>query len=558
MTRASAAALRRRARQVRERRNLRHGTPSLSGAPAAGSIADDAGPLPRGRFVNPIAEGADPYVVRDGASYLWCFSDGDRGVSVARSDDLTAVGERTVVWTAPAHGPCSEQIWAPELHHLDGRWHIYLAGSDGDNRHHRAFVLVADGPDPFGPYTLHGPLATGDRPDADRWAIDMTVLEHGGRRYALWSGWEGLAEEAQHLYLAPMASPTRLAGPRVLISDSRDFEWERVPEPPGHPATIDEAPQVLRRGERTFVLFSASSALTASYAMGVLELVGDDPLDPAAWRKHPRPVLAPTPSAPGVGHGLVIKDGDGAPWLVFHAKIGDDVSFRRGIHVQPAAWTTDGFPDFGAPAPRYRSLLAPASLPAHTEPAYLDLDLDPAGLLHLADYYGHHQLVSVDSTGLRLGRVPRAPVNAYRSAEKLVVRTTADQPGPVEVVVDVTLPRSGSFGVLLRVTGAAVGVDALRGYHLGYDARGRSLLVDRFDGDRRVRLAALAVPGGPRGGAIRLVADAAGADLSIRLDAHPATVLRVRDEVHPSGAVGLRVARFEATVRRLRLTAGEQ
>src|SRR3954453_6601269 len=160
-------------------------------APPEGPRTGRGAPLGPGLFVNPIAEGADPYVVRDGDHYLWCQSDGDVGIAVWRSERLTSLGERHVVWRAPERGPWSRQVWAPELLRLDGRWHIYFASSDGRNENHLAYVLVADGEDPLGPYTLHGPFNTGDGEGGtadNAWAIDMTVLEHDGRRYAVWSG----------------------------------------------------------------------------------------------------------------------------------------------------------------------------------------------------------------------------------------------------------------------------------------------------------------------------------------------------------------------------------
>ncbi len=125
-----------------------------------------------------------------------------------------------MVWTAPKSGPYSKEVWAPEIHLLDGRWHIYVAASDGDNANHLAYVLLSRDEDPLSPYTLHGPLPTGDGEDGKSpniWAIDMTVLEHEGKRYALWSGWDAPGTDRQFLYIAPMKSPIELAGPRVLI-----------------------------------------------------------------------------------------------------------------------------------------------------------------------------------------------------------------------------------------------------------------------------------------------------------------------------------------------------
>ena len=105
-------------------------------------------------FTNPIAEGADPWVVRHGAHYYWCSSDGNRGIAIGRSDRLTGLGEKFTVWRAPDTGPHSREIWAPELHHLDGRWYVYVGASDGKNKNHRTIVLESTADDPLSPFTF--------------------------------------------------------------------------------------------------------------------------------------------------------------------------------------------------------------------------------------------------------------------------------------------------------------------------------------------------------------------------------------------------------------------
>jgi GH43 family beta-xylosidase len=73
----------------------------------------------------------------------------------------------------------SREVWAPELHHLDDHWYVYFAASNGENRNHKLWALQSASDDPLGPYTLHGPLYTGDDPGltaSNCWAIDPTIL----------------------------------------------------------------------------------------------------------------------------------------------------------------------------------------------------------------------------------------------------------------------------------------------------------------------------------------------------------------------------------------------
>lgn len=52
-------------------------------------------------------------------------------LAIRRADSLEDLGnaEEVVVWRKPDTGPMSQLIWAPELHHIDGKWYIYFAAT---------------------------------------------------------------------------------------------------------------------------------------------------------------------------------------------------------------------------------------------------------------------------------------------------------------------------------------------------------------------------------------------------------------------------------------------
>jgi GH43 family beta-xylosidase len=162
----------------------------------------------------------------------------------------------------------------------------------------------------------------------------MTVLQHEGRLYAVWSGWEG-ADDAfpQHLYIAPMADPVTLSGERVRIS-SPEHDWEmRI-------APLNEGPQVVRndRDGKLFIAFSADASWTQEYKMGLLEWTGGDLLDPSAWKKLSRPIFT------GGGHGCFI-DVDGAGHFVYHRKLSADPGWAdREVLSEPFTWDANGYP----------------------------------------------------------------------------------------------------------------------------------------------------------------------------------------------------------------------
>jgi len=325
---------------------------AISIRPVAPDAAIEPRPALKRTFANPIAPGADPCVVWHEGFYYWCASENDAAVVVCRSERLTIPGEKIVVWSAPSCGPHRGEIWAPELHRLDGKWYIYVAASNGCNASHRMIVLEGREEVPTGEFHFKAELYTGDdivSHQQNRWAIDGTILEHGGRRYFLWSGWESDDDE-QWLYIAAMENPWTIATARVRLCANDDFLWERMDETASSRG-LNEAPQVLTRKGRVFVVYSASASWKTTYKLGLLELMpGGDPLDPSSWRKRADPVFQSTRETWGVGHCGFTRSPDGAEdWLVYHAKLQRTPNWKRAVHVQRFSWDDCGAPILGEP-----------------------------------------------------------------------------------------------------------------------------------------------------------------------------------------------------------------
>ncbi len=508
------------------------------------------------QFVNPIAEGADPWVIRDpnAERYLWCFSDGNRGIAIHTSDSLTSLGEKHIVWQAPAEGPYSKEIWAPELHYLDGHWHIYLAASDGKNENHLAYVLRSEGQDPLGPYQLHGPLATGEGADGrspNVWAIDMTVLEHQGRRYALWSGWDAPGTDRQYLYIAPMKSPVELAGPRIRICDNADYPWERT-EPGERGRGLNEAPQVLKHGNRTFVTYSCGASWLPSYKLGLLELVGNDPLDPASWNKRRRPWFESTEETYGVGHSCFVRSPDGSQWWhVYHAKRDRNPGWRRAVFVQPMDFGPRGMPRLGKPVAAGEVLTRPAGEVVKPLPLPHQSSLGRDAGLSDWSYYGHHQFFQASDDGVHLGKVPQHPINDYRSGEKLVLQASLPSDFSAEVTIDF-LGDAGAndAGLVFRTSGPSIGYDAHRGYFAGLIPRTGIVIFGAMDGERWTEIARAPVKIDatiPQ----RFGVTSIGDRITISLAGKP--VFTTTESTYASGTLGLRVVNAHAKFSDLKI-----
>lgn len=301
-------------------------------------------------FINPVGDGQDPWTIKIDQKYYTISSTG-RALVVTESKYMTRIEKSVVVWNAPASGWNAESVWAPELHFLDHKWYIYYAaGAVGGAPfiHQRSGVLEADSP--FGPYVDKGILIAGDDPNdasANVWAIDVTILEHLGKRYAIWSGWDkqvGTDQTPQHTYIAPMTNPWTF-GKRTKLSGA-EASWEL-----GEAFGLQEGHAVLKHGSDVYIVYSTRGSWTLHYKLGLLRLkhAQSDLEDPGSWEKI-GPVFQGTSKVYGVGHCSFTKSPDGQEdWIVYHSKKFAAPGWERDVRMQKFVFGPDGIPVFGEP-----------------------------------------------------------------------------------------------------------------------------------------------------------------------------------------------------------------
>lgn len=327
----------------------------------AGTLAAGAAPvLARGtktpRIANPLVrQRADAQVFRH--SDGWYYMTG----SVPEYDRLVLRRSRTlagltsaaeaILWRHKASGPMSGFLWAPELHHIDGRWIMYFAagpsGGGEDVFRIRTYAVVCDGQNPMtGKWSVLGQLET----PWDSFNLDSTSFVHRGTRYLAWAQREPGIETNSNLYIAPLKTPLTLAAKPARLSIP-ELPWEI------RGFKVNEAPALLAHAGRLFLTYSAS-ATDARYCLGMLTARDDaDIMDPAAWTKSPVPVMSTSPAHRiyGPGHNSFTVDERGRDMIVFHArdyeKIEGDPLFdpNRHTRVQPVRYTPDGTPLFDPP-----------------------------------------------------------------------------------------------------------------------------------------------------------------------------------------------------------------
>jgi len=308
-------------------------------------------------FANPLYGGQDPFVCKgpDGMYYGVAESCDSRQIEVFCSPRLTDRGIRRIAFTAFESGPCSHDLWAPEIWYLRGKWYIYFAGASGAGMAnwstHRMYVLEAE--QPMGPYRFLGELDLGEH-----MSIDGTVLElpSGELIFVYMRKHEG----ENTLFMAPMSDPAHISGKPVLLSKP-DYPWE---------ADINEGAFPIVRNGQVYLMYSANAAHLPQYCIALLHCLDpNDALNPKVWVKEQRPILVGTEDVIGPGHACIVPSPDGSEdYLVFHSKFDRTDTLPEGwnrvVNILRLKWDSFQRPIF-EPLPRRGEL---RRLPAGEKP----------------------------------------------------------------------------------------------------------------------------------------------------------------------------------------------
>ncbi|KAA6344787.1 Extracellular exo-alpha-(1-_5)-L-arabinofuranosidase [termite gut metagenome] len=325
-------------------------------------------------FTNPLGDIPDPWITKYQNAYYLCKAQGDNQVNISSSTKLTLLSGTTTVWRAPSDAGAVKpwnvsHLWAPELHYIEGSWYIYYTAgrphAELNRYNQRSGVLRSKTTDPFGQWEDMGMLYTGDSysegivPTVENTysGIDLTTVMIDGQRYAVWSGTPTEADADQAIYIARMSNPYTISSNRVRITTA-DQPWELFTR------GIQEGPAILKRGSKTFIVYSCNGSWTKYYRLGyiVLENPSLDPMVVGNWKKSANqvfyrcddtlPGVTGVDGVNGVGHCSFTTSPDGTEdWIVYHVKKRNDATYESGrsTFVQRFTWNADDTPNFGYP-----------------------------------------------------------------------------------------------------------------------------------------------------------------------------------------------------------------
>ncbi|KAL2150558.1 hypothetical protein VTH82DRAFT_7121 [Thermothelomyces myriococcoides] len=302
-----------------------------------------------------IEQRADPHINKhtDGWYYFTATVPEYDRIVLRRAQSIQALQDaaETTIWRRKPYGVGSGQVWAPELHYIDGKWYIYVALGVANEWRIRAAVLEGTGDNPLTASWVEKGLI---RTNWDTFSLDASTFVANGTRYLIWAQQEpSRPDENSSIMIAPLENPWTIRGTAVAISRPT-LAWERI----GY--KVNEGPYVIQRNGKIFLTYSAS-ATDANYCMGLLTAEeGSDLLDPASWSKSQEPILTSNEKTNqwGPGHNSFTVSEDGlSDILVYHDRGYRDIQGdplndpNRRTRVQKLYWKEDGTPDFGVPVP---------------------------------------------------------------------------------------------------------------------------------------------------------------------------------------------------------------
>lgn len=308
-------------------------------------------------YNNPLVEQrADPWVYKhiDGYYYFTASVPEYDRIEIRRSATLEGLrdAQSIVAWRKYETGMLSANIWAPEIHFIQGKWYIYFAAARTTETKeglfdHRMYVLENESANPLeGEWVEKGQVRTA----WETFALDATTFEHQGSLYYVWAQKDPEIEGNSNLYISAMSNPWTLSGKQVMIS-TPEYPWEVIG------FKVNEGAAVLKRNGRIFISYSAS-ATDHNYCMGLLSAdESSDLLDPQSWTKSPEPVFQTNEETGqfGPGHNSFTVSEDGQDVLIYHARNYKEITGdplydpNRHTRAQVFGWNEDGTPIFGVP-----------------------------------------------------------------------------------------------------------------------------------------------------------------------------------------------------------------
>jgi GH43 family beta-xylosidase len=301
-----------------------------------------------------IANRADPHVLRytlanGQKTWLYIATDdaGQDEFFIRRSDTIggiSSASDNRILGPGLSGNSVNAQLWAPELHVVDGDLYILFAANAQSTNWWAGVqsytMRLKPGGDPLVRADWEAPQRVVDQAGqplttyGQGITLDMTHFEDAGTDYVMWS--ERVVAPSTGPAVLKIAKITpKASGAWQLASDRStvafpDKGWSTNTTP------VVEGPFVIQRDGKVMITFSGSG-VDWTYGVGLLTAAsGANLLDPAAWNLRNSTIWSYEGAFAnnwGPGHNSYTYDDDGNLLNVFHAKATQNGSRDSGIRM---------------------------------------------------------------------------------------------------------------------------------------------------------------------------------------------------------------------------------
>ena len=263
----------------------------------------------------------DPYIlVDDGVYYMYGTGhESDTGIVVYKSDNL-------VDWAGPAGAVNGFALhkedvygerwfWAPEVYRIGDLYYMFFSVEE--------HMAIATSHSPLGPFTQQEKDVL-----ADFKAIDHSLfVDEDGTHYLYFAKFE----EGLETWGAEIEEDFSAIRPETMERMiSRSQEWEKSPKYPV--GIVNEGAQVIRYGDKYYMLYSANHYASQDYGIGLA--YADHPMGP--WTKDDKnPILQNPGDLVGTGHSMLFEGTDGRLYMTYHAHFDQENVHPRIAYINP-------------------------------------------------------------------------------------------------------------------------------------------------------------------------------------------------------------------------------
>jgi GH43 family beta-xylosidase len=266
----------------------------------------------------------DPWIIAANDRFFFTFTCGNRvelWASQHLEDFRHPQTQKSTIWKPQKDAPWSCDVWAPEIHLINGTWYVYFCAAQPGkgNASHRTLLLRSSNPDPMDPAGWHfvGPI----KGLPDHWHIDATVFQLGYDLYCCYSGWPlgDHSDTQQDLFVIKLRSPEEAIPDTLTCISHASLPWER---PEGGRRGVNEGPTWLSLPGFQGIVYSANGSWTCDYQLGIVALIGPDPCREQSWQKRQTPLLVcdmkQSPFGPGHASFVHSPYNDGRVYCIYH------------------------------------------------------------------------------------------------------------------------------------------------------------------------------------------------------------------------------------------------